>query len=251
MNNPLFEALARQINSYGIDPIFDQADPAKKTQIGEFINYLAETGRGMVQAYQVAIGTYPPTEYQIAYMKKMPEKIRALAKTVGTPGQVKTINGQLDSLLTAVKAELTEFLGGSKNDKDYVDFLAGWRDSLQLGFNNYELALKEIEKYVKSKDELGIPMTDDQYSILGKSINKIADVMEEQNAKNTILNQGREPKTTKQNSSFSHGEDIKNYLIENFKESGKLITFSEYNNALGKGIFEDKEARVTRRGVNA
>ena len=61
----------------------------------------------------------------------------------------------------------------------------------------------------------------------------------------------KKPKTTKQNSSFSHGEDIKNYLIENFKESGKLITFSEYNNALGKGIFEDKEARVTRRGVNA
>lgn len=252
MNNPLFEALARQINSYGIDPIFDQADPAKKTQIGEFINYLAEMGRGMIQAYQVAIGTYPPTDYKKEYMAKMPAKIKALSKTVGTPGQVKTITAQLDSLLTAVKAELTEFLGGSKNDKGYAEFLENWRNSLQLGFNNYELAITEIGKYVKTKDELGIPMTDDQYAILGKSINKIADSMEEQIAKNNILTQGIEKtKATKENSSFSNREDIKDYMVENFRKTGKMITFSEYNNALGKEIFEDKEARVTRRGVNA
>lgn len=252
MKNPLFEALTRQINSYGIDPIFDQADPAKKTQIGEFINYLAETGRNMIQAYQVAIGTYPSTQYKLDYMAKMPDKIRTLAKTVGTPSQVKTITAQLDSLLTAVKTELTSFLEGSKTDKDYVEFLEGWRNALQLGFNNYELAITEIGKYVKTKDELGVPMTDDQYAILGKSINKIADAMDDQIAKNKILNQGIDKsKATKENSSFSNREDIKNYMVENFRQTGKMITFSEYNNALGKEIFEDKEARVTRRGVNA
>ena len=242
IQNPLLESLMRQANLYG-NPLFEQKDkPVKNTQFAEFVNYLSETGRNMVQAYQSAIGTYPATKYKSTYMAAMPGKIRAIAKAVGTSSGDKTINVQLDLLLDSVKKELTDFLQGSKEDKDYVEYLLGWRNALQKGFNQYELAIKSIEKYVKSKEELGqAKMDDKQFAALGDSLEKIASSMEEEVANLTIANQGLE------NSSYTF-DDAKSELLEKFIETNILVNFSKFTEVVNEG--KGKERRQAKRAAS-
>lgn len=241
MKNPLLESLMRQAKMYE-NSIFEEGEgdkTVKKTKFSEFVNYLSETGRNMVQAYQAAIGTYPATEYKNTYMASMPDKIRAIAKTVGTSTGDKTINSQLDLLLDGIKKELNEFLEGSKKDEGYAQYLLGWRNALQKGFNQYELAIRSIEKYVKSQEDLGkAKMEDKDFAALGNSLEKVASSMEDEIATLKIANQGVE------NSSYNF-KDSKQALVESFMQTNLLVNFSKFVEIINEG--KGKERRQAKR----